>query len=116
MEWGVLAEPICDLTNTLLNIDSWDPNTLFMPYQTQIPPKKLLDDSILFGKAKDLAVEIPIDPRGHADLYIDDLFALSVDVPNSNNAKSSEAASLLAIHATAWPSHEHEPIPQQEML
>jgi hypothetical protein len=32
-EWGVLAEPICDLTNTLLKTDDWDPDLLFSPYQ-----------------------------------------------------------------------------------
>jgi hypothetical protein len=30
-EWGALAEPICDLTNTILKSDDWNPTGLFSP-------------------------------------------------------------------------------------
>ena len=86
-EWGVLAEPICDLTNTLLKPNDWNPNTLFSPYQKLVPPKLPLQDSVPFGEAKELAVEIPIDLRGQSDVYIDDIFTLSIDIPGTDNIK-----------------------------
>ncbi len=48
-------------------------------------------------------------------MYIDDIFALAVDVPGTDNTKRLESAPLLAIHAAARPKHEAEPIPLEEM-
>jgi len=110
-EWGALAEPICNLTNTLLKRDDWDRDTLSSPYQHLVPPKKQLHKDIPFGEARDLAVHIPVDPRGQADIYIDDIFALAVDLEGTDNTKRLESAALLAIHATARPKHIKEPIP-----
>jgi hypothetical protein len=114
-EWGVLAEPICDLTNTILKSDDWNPSDLFSPYQHLVPETKQLCENIPFGEAKKLAVNIPVDPRGHVDVYIDDIFALSVDLDGTNNTDRLESAALLAIHAAARPRHEEEPIPREEM-
>lgn len=91
-EWGVLAEPICDLTNTLLKTDSWDLDLLLSPYQQLVPPKQLLHDNLSFGEAKELVVEIPIYPRGQADVYIDDFFALPVNISGTDNTKHLESA------------------------
>ena len=46
------------------------------------PPPKTLDESIPFAEVKDLIVEVPVDARGIADVYIDDMIALTVDVEN----------------------------------
>jgi hypothetical protein len=51
-EWGVLAEPICDLTNTILKSDDWDPKDLFSPYQHLVPEKQPLHETVPFGKPK----------------------------------------------------------------
>jgi hypothetical protein len=114
-EWGILAESICVLTNTLLKTDHWDPDLLFSPCQQLVPSKQTLQDNIPFGEAKKLAVKIPIDPRGQADVYIDDIFALSVDITGAHNTKHLELVPLLEIHAAACPKHEREPIPCKEM-
>jgi hypothetical protein len=60
-------------------------------------------------------VDVPVDPRGTADVYIDDTIAFCVDVEPSDNAMRLENAILLAIHATARPVHKSEPIPRDEM-
>ncbi len=85
------------------------------PYQTLVPHKLPLQDDIPFGEARKLAIEVPVDPRGQSDVYIDDIFALAVDVPGSNNTQRLESAPLLAIHDAARPKHETEPIPREEM-
>lgn len=104
-ECGVLVELICDLTNTLLKIDNWDLSLLFSPYQQLVLPKQQLEDNIPFGKAKELVVKVSIDLRGKVDIYIDDIFALSVGIEGTDNTKYLESAPLLAIHAAACPKH-----------
>ena len=40
---------------------------------------KCVDESIPFGKAKELIVDVPVDPRGFVDVYIDNLISLAMD-------------------------------------
>ncbi|KAL7530514.1 LOW QUALITY PROTEIN: hypothetical protein ACHAXR_005024 [Thalassiosira sp. AJA248-18] len=76
---------------------------------------KLMDSSIPFAEAKDLIVDVPVDPRGTTDVYIDDTIGLTVDIPGTDNAKRLERAILLAIHVAAREKHPDEPIPREEM-
>jgi hypothetical protein len=73
-EWGSIAESICNLANAILLSDDWDPLSLQSPNQHLVPDKIILDKIISFGIEQDLIVEIPVDPRGTVDLYIDDFF------------------------------------------
>jgi hypothetical protein len=54
-----------------------------------------------FGVGKELIVNIPVNPRGTHDIYLDDIIALTVDVQGSNNLGCCAGAALLAIEATA---------------
>ena len=74
-----------------------------------------MDDDIPFGIGKELIVDINVNPRGIHDIYINDMIAIMVDIPGTNNLARCAAAGLLAIHATARPNHPEEPIPQEEM-
>jgi hypothetical protein len=112
-EWGVISESICDLANALLHDDNWDPTTLSAP--TKVPPTSLLDDNIPFGIGREQIVDIPVDPRGCMDCYIDDTVGLTVDLEDTNNTTRMECAALLAIHAAARPVHTLEPLPRDEM-
>ena len=60
-------------------------------------------------------MEVPVDARVIADVYIDDTIALTVDVENSNNIKSLKQVTLLAIHYAAMDKHVNEPITREEM-
>jgi hypothetical protein len=62
-----------------------------------------------------LIVEIPVDPRGTHNVYIDNIIGLTVDIPGSNNVARGQAAALLAIDATARPNHPNKPIPRESM-
>ena len=57
---------------------------------------------------------VPVDARGIADIYIDEMIALTVDVENSNNVQSLEQAKIMAIHCAARYKHVNEPIPREK--
>ena len=56
-----------------------------------------LDNLIPFGEGKQLIVDVPVNPRGVRDIYIDDTVDLTVDIEESNNITWLERAPLLAI-------------------
>jgi hypothetical protein len=114
-EWGVLSESICDLAMAILQDEAWNPSELHSPNQQLVPPKKLLQDSIPFAPGRELIVDVPIDPRGMVEVYIDDTIGLCVDIAESDNADRLERAILLAIHVAARPMHANEPLPREEM-
>ena len=74
-----------------------------------------MEDNVPFGIGHELIVDIDVNPRGFKDVYIDDMIPITVDIPATDNLKRCEAATLLAIHATARPNHPDEPIPREEM-
>jgi len=113
--WGVFSETRCDLANAILLNGDWDPSDLFAPNQPLVPPRALFDDDIPFGEGAELIVDIPIDPWGSHDVYIDDIILLTVDIPGTDNIAREQSASLLAIDATARPNHPKEPIPRESM-
>jgi hypothetical protein len=75
----------------------------------------LLDDDTPFAKGAELNVDIPIDPRGMHNLYIDDIINLTVDIPGADHVARGQAAALLAIDICTRPNHPEEPIPCKSM-
>jgi len=69
-EWGVFSETICDLATRILLNDDWDPESLHAPNQDLVPPVKILGSDIPFAEGRPLIVDVPVDPRGFADVYI----------------------------------------------
>ena len=68
-----------------------------------------------FSEGKELIVDIPVDPRGTVDVYIDDTISLCVDLEGSDNVERLKQCSLLAINAASRDVHLNEPIPRVEM-
>ena len=62
-----------------------------------------------------MIVDVPVNPCGVTDVYIDDTLGLAVDVEGSDNVMRLERAILLAIFTAAHPKHPSEPIPREEM-
>ena len=62
-----------------------------------------------------MIVDIPIDPHGSHDVYIDNVILLTVDIPGTDNIARRQSASLLAIDTTARPNHPKEPISRESM-
>ena len=114
-KWGVISESSCNLTIAILQDESWNPKSLCAPGLELVPKKTILNDDVPFGVGKDLIVDVPVDPKGIADVYIDDTIALGVDLQNTNNSMRLENTILLVIHVAARPIHPEEPIPREEM-
>ena len=83
-EWGVISETICNLANELVQCDDWDPANLHASVQNDIPLPQFLDDNIPFAEGRELIVDIPVDPRGKVDVYIDDTTGLRLGLYSGN--------------------------------
>ena len=114
-EWGCLSELVCDLTKAIMTDKDWDPESLLCKQSLELPPAEFLNDETPIAEARELAFEIPIDDKGHIEVFIDDLFAANVDLPGTDNIRRLKRAPLLAIDAIARPLLEKEPIPRHEM-
>ncbi len=114
-KWNILSESIRDLADKILFDENWDPLTNYVPSQHLVPAIELLDASIPFADGTDLIVDIPVDPRGTRDVYIDDLIQATVIIDGTDNAIRCEQATLLAIDTCAHPKHPNKPIPQEDM-
>jgi hypothetical protein len=115
-EWGVKSETICDLANKLIVSKEWNSLTLHATVQPLIPPKKFLTNNLPLGQARKLIIDVPVDPRGKIDIYIDNMTGLTVDVPGTDNAARMEAAIPLAIEVAAQPNDPNESIPCESMI
>ncbi len=65
---------------------------------------------------RELIVDIPVNPRGYADVYINDTTGLIIDLPGTCNANRLEAAIPLAIKVAAQPNNVNKPIPWEPMV
>ncbi len=65
---------------------------------------------------RELIVDIPVNPHGYADVYIDNTTGLIVNLPGTRNANRPEAAIPLAIKVAARPNDINKPIPREPMV
>jgi hypothetical protein len=85
------------------------------PSQHLVLAMELVDASIPFAEGTDLIVDIPVDPRGTKDVYIDDLIQANVIIDGTDNIIHCDQAMLLAIDTCTHPKHPNKPIPQEDM-
>jgi hypothetical protein len=76
---------------------------------------ELLDASIPFAEGAELIVDIPVDPRGTRDVYINNFIQATVVIDGTDNAIRCKCATLLAIDTCARPKHPNKPIPRKDM-
>lgn len=115
-EWCVLSESICDLAIAIMQHSDWDPLTLHASNPDLVPEPKYFDDDVPLAVGRELAVDIPINPRGVGELYIDNLIGATVDIPGSDHAQRLARAFLLAIFTAGRERHPDEPIPREDMV
>jgi hypothetical protein len=115
-EWGVTSESSCDLANELLKCKDWDPLTLHLSVQKEIPTHQYLSNNIPFTEGRELIVVVPLDHQGYADAYIDNTTGVTINLPGTQTADRLEAAILLAIKGAARPHNEDKPIPRKPMV
>jgi hypothetical protein len=73
-------------------------------------------NNLPLGQARKLIIDVPMDPRGKIDVYINDRTGLTVDVPGMDNAAHMEAAIPLAIEVAVRPNDPNKPIPCEPMI
>jgi hypothetical protein len=111
-----MSESICDLANELLKCKELDPLTLHALVQADILTQEYLDDNVLFAMGRELIVNVPVDPCGYADVYIDNTTGLTINIPGTRNANRLEATTPLAIKVAAHPKDINKPIPWEPMV
>ncbi len=65
---------------------------------------------------RELIVDIPVNSRSYADVYIDNTTRLTIDLPGTRNADRVKAAMPLAIKVAARPNDVNKPIPWEPMV
>ncbi len=95
--------------------EEWQPELLFGKNRFSAPPPIFLDNSIPIEPGLELIVEIPVNPRGITDVYIDDFILLAVDIKGTDNLQRCDHAPLLAFDSCSRPLDENEPIPRETM-
>lgn len=78
--WGIISEMMVEISNVLIHKKFWYPYALFDPLSKTLPPPLSLPDNIPFHPAKELAVPLPIDDAGKANVYIDDILWSAPDL------------------------------------
>ena len=87
----------------MIKCGEWDPFTLHASSSTR-------------SRLKHFRVDIPVDPRGSINCYIDDTPGLTVNITGTENASQLEAAIPLAIEVAARPDNMNKPIPRKTMV
>jgi hypothetical protein len=64
----------------------------------------------------ELIVNVPVNPRGYADIYIDNTAGLTINLSGTRNANRLKAAIPLAMKVAAWPNNVNKPIPWEPMV
>jgi hypothetical protein len=111
--WGEISESTTDLANALLRLKDWDPETLCSPIQNKVPKVKPDTNDKPFVQALPLAISLDSNDMGKADVYIDDITSVVVDI--NNNVKRGEAAVLLAMHLIGRPFDPSDPIKRLDL-
>ena len=99
----------------LLHSNEWNPSSLKSKLRDLVQQPKFLPDDLPFAEGKDLIIDVPVDPRGTSDVYIDNTISLCVDIGGSNNVERLSQCTLLAINVASGDVHEDEPLPRAEM-
>jgi hypothetical protein len=94
--WNCISETGTDIANMLIQNQFWDHKSIYDNLSTTIQDPESLPDDIAFAQTKELAVNIPTNDIGKADIYIDDTIGVALD--KNDNVKRVSAAIPLAIH------------------
>ena len=76
-------------------------NKYLSPIQDKVPPIESPTEDLPFSPSLSMIVKVPNDPKGHAEIYIDDFIVTVVDI--NNNASRANKAVSLAIHTIGRP-------------
>jgi len=112
--WSCISEMTTDLCNMLIQNNSWDHKAFCDRLSNEIYLPKLEPGNIPFAKAQPMAVHLPENNIGKADLFIDDTILITLN--KNDNHTCTCAAAILAIHTVAQSLHPNESIPRKEII
>ena len=79
-DFGIISEPIMDLTNEILRDNTFEPNELHSPLQNKFKSKqRRYNSEVPFEEARKLFVDVPFWFAA-ADGYIDDIISVMLDI------------------------------------
>ena len=113
-EFCVLSDVITDTTNDLLACKEWVPGEVRSGYTTEIPAPRRLPTDIPFAQALPTSVEIEEGDICKADVFIDDLITVGVDV--GDNLQRIIAAPCTIMHAIAHKAANDTSVPRQNFI
>ena len=112
--FGLVSETICDLANHLISNPKWNHKKYMSPIQDKVPPSESSTEDYPFSQALPMIVKVPHDPKGHAEIYIEDFMVAVVDI--NDNATRANKSVPLAIHTLGRPLLSHEPTPREDSI
>ena len=113
-EFCLVADLITDAINDLMNCKGWDPNDIHSDYVKMIPKEISLPDDIPFAKACQLSVPLEEEDTCKADVFIDDVISICVDI--DDNLDRVKAAPCTIMHAIAHKNEGVSHIPRQNFI
>ena len=107
-EFCVASETVCDVANSLLEDESWDPSHTITPYHDLMPAPIISPSDTPYAIALPLDVEPPDGQLSlsKCDVHIDDIIAVGLFLPNL--VARLLLAPAVAIHAIFRPLHPSE--------
>ena len=69
--------------------------------QAYIPEQKYLNNTVPFADGREFIIDIEVNPYGSADVYIDDMTGLTINLPGTHNADRLKAVIALTIEVAA---------------
>ena len=113
-EFCLVSDIIADATNDLFACKHWDPNSVHSKYVSKIPKPQSLPKSIQFGPALPTSVPNMEKDNCSADVFIDDIITLGVDI--GNNVTKIMAGPCTIIHAMAHTASNDTTILRQDFI
>ena len=110
---SIISEPVFDLTNNIMQDETYDPEEIHAPIQSQLSIPKDDGEEEDFAVARKLIVDVPYRDAV-TDGYIDD--AITVVVERENWVKKTVNVALLVVHALFRPVDENDPVSREEMV
>jgi hypothetical protein len=77
--WCAVSELITELANNILASSDWNHNELWWKHQPLVPGKDIVDTSTPLEQCLDTLLLPAPKPFGTADVYIDDIIAITLD-------------------------------------
>ena len=98
-DFCLVSDVITDTINDLLACPSWDPTKIKSDYVKNIPEPRPLPIDIPYAKARSLSVPLTQEPCAKADVFVDDIMSITVDI--GDNLIRLATAPCTVIHAMA---------------